>query len=143
MKENVTLLAAIIKKRRIRLGYSLRSLGKKVGLSHTQLARFENGNRTNFSLIFIIRLCRELKLDFVNLLTITGYLPVDNKFNEYFENYDDLDECLDEVDDEYEDEEDFEEDEESAEDIIDFDVDVSMNKERNELYFTIRLVNEE
>ncbi len=133
MKNDVVLLASIIKKRRITLGYSLRSLAKEVGISHTELARIENGNRTNFSLVVIARLCEILKLDFINLLTITGYIPSNSQINNYFENYDTDEE-------EYEDDYDY--DDEEIDDIIDFDFTIEINLEENEMYITLKLAND-
>lgn len=75
MKNNYLLLAEIIKMRRIVMGFSLRSLSNLIGISHTELTRMENGSRENYNLTTIINLCNILKLDFVKLLKITGYLP--------------------------------------------------------------------
>lgn len=126
MKNDILLLAGILKKRRITLGYSLRSLAEEVGISHTELARIENGNRTNFSLIVIIRLCEVLKIDFVNLLTITGYISPRSEFDDCSD-YEELEE------DEYEEDED---------DILDFDIDMEFNPDTDELHITVRLIND-
>ncbi len=75
MKNNYLLLAEILRTRRILFGYSLRSLSSQVGISHTELARIENGGRTSYNLATIIGLCNVLQLDFIKLLKITGYLP--------------------------------------------------------------------
>lgn len=75
-KNNYVLLAEILKMRRIVSGLSLRQLANDVGISHTELARIENGSRSNFNLVSLINMCSILDMDFVRLLKITGYLPV-------------------------------------------------------------------
>jgi len=75
MKNNYLLLADFIKAKRIILGESLRSIAGDVGISHTELARIENGNRENISLLTLVKLCESLNIDLVKLLMITGYIP--------------------------------------------------------------------
>lgn len=74
-KNNYMLLAEIVRMRRIVSGLSLRAMAKKLGISHTELSRIENGERMNYNLTTLIRLCEILEMDFVKLLKITGYLP--------------------------------------------------------------------
>ena len=77
-KYNYVLLAEILRMRRISCGASLRNLANEVGISHTELARMENGSRSNYNLLTIIKICNTLSMDFVKLLKITGYLPVED-----------------------------------------------------------------
>ena len=141
MKYDVLLLAGIIKNRRITLGYSLRSLAEQVGISHTELARIENGNRTNFSLIVIVRLCEILKIDFVNLLKVTGYISSNNKLdNDFEEDYKDSNDESDDEDYEYYD--DYEYDDKELDDIIDFDFNVEVSPNGDEMCITIKLMND-
>ena len=77
-KYNYVLLAEILRMRRIACGVSLRQLANEVGISHTELARIENGSRSNYNLLTIIKMCNALGMDFVKLLKITGYLPVND-----------------------------------------------------------------
>lgn len=78
MKNNYVLLADILRRMRIIMGYSKRSLASEVGISHTELTRIENGSRENYNLLTLIRMCNALRIDFVSLLKITGYLPLKN-----------------------------------------------------------------
>lgn len=78
MKNNYVLLADILRRMRIIMGYSKRSLAAEVGISHTELTRIENGSRENYNLLTLIRMCNALRIDFVSLLQITGYLPFKN-----------------------------------------------------------------
>lgn len=78
MKNNYVLLADILRRMRIIMGYSKRSLAAEVGISHTELTRIENGSRENYNLLTLIRMCNALRIDFVSLLKITGYLPLKN-----------------------------------------------------------------
>ena len=75
MKNNYVLLAEILKLKRLVMGYSKRSLAEAVGISHTELTRIENGSRENYNVLTLINLCNVLKIDFVKLLKISGYLP--------------------------------------------------------------------
>lgn len=112
MRNNYLLLAEILKAKRILSGNSLRNVANEVGISHTELARIENGNRENFSLLTLVNLCEVLNVDIVKLLMITGYVPIKedmidektlNAFNDIIEQLD-LDENLIEetLNDEYE-----------------------------------------
>lgn len=112
MRNNYLLLAEILKAKRILSGNSLRNVANEVGISHTELARIENGNRENFSLLTLVNLCEVLNVDIVKLLMITGYVPINedmidektlNAFNDIIEQLE-LDENLIEetLNDEYE-----------------------------------------
>ena len=72
---NHLLLAKILRDRRIELGISINSLAVRVGISHTEVSRIESGERQNYNLITLIRMCQVLKLNFVRLLIVTEYLP--------------------------------------------------------------------
>lgn len=118
MRNNYLLLADILKAKRTLFGDSLRSVAGEVGISHTELARIENGNRENFSLLTLVNLCDVLNIDVVKLLMITGYVPFNeemfdqellNTFNDFIrvlepdEDYEE-DEVEDDCDEEYDDE---------------------------------------
>lgn len=79
MKNNYLLLADILKAKRTIFGDSLRRVAGEVGISHTELARIENGNRENFSLLILVKLCEVLNIDVIKLLMITGYVPFDEE----------------------------------------------------------------
>lgn len=79
MRNNYLLLAEILKGKRILSGNSLRNVANEVGISHTELARIENGNRENFSLLTLVNLCEVLNIDMVKLLMITGYIPIEEE----------------------------------------------------------------
>ena len=76
MKFNYVLLAEILRRMRLFMGYSKRSLAEAVGISHTELTRIENGNRENYNLLTLIKICDVLHIDFIALLKITNYLPM-------------------------------------------------------------------
>lgn len=82
MKNNNVLLAEVLRKLRIYMGYSKRSLAEAVGISHTELTRIENGNRKNYNLVTLIKMCNLLHIDFVLLLKFTGYLPIKRDSND-------------------------------------------------------------
>lgn len=112
MRNNYLLLADILKAKRTLFGDSLRSVAGEVGISHTELARIENGNRENFSLLTLVNLCDVLNIDVVKLLMITGYIPFNEEMfdQELLNTFNDFIRIL-EPDDDYEEEfdEDFEE----------------------------------
>lgn len=93
MKYNNLLLAKILRKRRSQKGYSLREIASVVGVSHVELSRIENGERINFNLITLIRLCEALDLDFVSLLKVSNYLPMTEeesaKFKDIYAEFED------------------------------------------------------
>lgn len=72
MKFDYLRLAEIIKKAREDKGLSLRDLGYKVGTSHAELSRFENGLKPNLSYIIFIKICNELDLNLYKLLYEVG-----------------------------------------------------------------------
>jgi len=97
MKNNYKLLAEILRVTREARNYSVNSVARKVNISHTELSRIENGGRKNYNLITLIKLCELLELDFIKLLKITNYLPMEEgEFPEYvienINNYNKLDE---------------------------------------------------
>lgn len=92
MEYNYVLLAEILRKMRLFMGFSKRSLAEEVGISHTELTRIENGSRENYNLLTLIKMCKALRIDFVELLKITGYLPlnkgeVDEQLIKYRDEY--------------------------------------------------------
>lgn len=72
---NHLLLAEILRNRRLELGLSLNTMAVRVGISHTEVSRIESGERQNYNLITLIRMCQVLKINFVRLLIATEYLP--------------------------------------------------------------------
>ena len=74
MKFDYLKLADIIKTRRNELGISTRKLAEKIGISHAEISRFENGLKPSFYFIPFIKMCNELDLDLEVLLKIVGLL---------------------------------------------------------------------
>lgn len=79
MKYNYLLIGETIRNERLKNNYSIRGLARLVGMSDTELSRWENGERINYNLILLIRLCEILKINFINLLKVNNYLPVNYK----------------------------------------------------------------
>ena len=77
MKYNYLELAERLKNAREEKGLSLRQLADKIGISHTEISRIENGMRANFSFLILIKLCKELDIDVMNLLDDLGLWEVD------------------------------------------------------------------
>lgn len=75
MRYNYLLLSDILRIKRLERNYSIRGLSRAVGISDTELARIENGERKCINLITLINLCDVLSIDFIKLLKVTGYLP--------------------------------------------------------------------
>ena len=82
MKFDYLKLAQIIKTRRNELGVSTRKLAEKIGISHAEISRFENGLKPSFYFIPFVKMCKELDLDLMDLLIEVGLLdePVDKKY---------------------------------------------------------------
>ena len=82
MKFDYLKLAEIIKTRRNELGISTRKLAEKIGVSHAEISRFENGLKPSFYFIPFVRMCKELDLDLMDLLIDVGLLdePIDKKY---------------------------------------------------------------
>ena len=74
MKFDYLKLADIIKTRRNELGISTRKLAEKIGISHAEISRFENGLKPSLYFIPFIKMCNELDLDLEVLLKIVGLL---------------------------------------------------------------------
>jgi len=74
MKYNYLKIAEIIKEKRLESGMSQRQLASLVGIGHTEITRIENGMRTNYNMVLLIKICNELDIDFVKLLQEAGYL---------------------------------------------------------------------
>ena len=82
MKFDYLKLAEIIKTRRNELGISTRKLAEKIGISHAEISRFENGLKPSFYFIPFVKMCKELDLDLMDLLIEVGLLnePIDKKY---------------------------------------------------------------
>lgn len=82
MKFDYLKLAEIIKTRRNELSISTRKLAEKIGISHAEISRFENGLKPSFYFIPFVKMCKELDLDLMDLLIDVGLLdePIDKKY---------------------------------------------------------------
>lgn len=74
MKFDYLKLAEIIKTRRIEKDISTRKLAEKIGISHAEISRFENGLKPSFYFIPFVKMCKELDLDLTDLLEEVGLL---------------------------------------------------------------------
>lgn len=74
MKFDYLKLANIIKTRRNEVGISTRKLAEKIGVSHAEISRFENGLKPSFYFIPFVKMCNELGLDVNFLLETVGLL---------------------------------------------------------------------
>ncbi len=74
MKNNYLLLAEVLKRKRIKLGLSQRELGRLSGVSHTEIFRIENGERLEYNLTILLKLCDVLGINIIELLIATGYI---------------------------------------------------------------------
>ena len=73
MKNNYLKLGKIIRNEREEKGFSRRKLSALVDISDTELKRIENGERQVTNIITLIKLCKILKLDLLNLLEDTDF----------------------------------------------------------------------
>lgn len=82
MKFDYLKLAEIIKTRRNEKDISTRKLAEKIGVSHAEISRFENGLKPSFYFIPFVKMCKELDLDLMDLLIEVGLLnePTDKKY---------------------------------------------------------------
>lgn len=76
MKYNYLFIGNFLRNKRLEMNYSIRSLARQVGMSDTELSRWENGERINYNLILLIRLCDILNINFIRLLKASEYLPL-------------------------------------------------------------------
>ena len=53
-------------------GYSTRKLGEKVGISHSEISRLENGLKANIGVYTLAKICKELGLNMQYLLESVG-----------------------------------------------------------------------
>lgn len=74
MKFDYLKLAEIIKTRRLEKDISTRKLAEKIGISHAEISRFENGLKPSFYFIPFVKMCKELDLDLTDLLEEVGLL---------------------------------------------------------------------
>lgn len=79
MEYNYLLLAQLLKMRRLTSGYSKREFARKIDISDTEVSRIENGERQNYNLTTLIKMCEILNLDLVKLLKTCGYLPCEKE----------------------------------------------------------------
>ena len=82
MKFDYLKLANIIKTRRNEKGISTRELAEKIGVSHAEISRFENGLKPSFYFIPFIKMCQVLEIDIEDLLIEVGLLEeiIDKKY---------------------------------------------------------------
>ena len=61
---------------------STRKLAEKIGISHAEISRFENGLKPSFYFIQFVKMCKVLDLDLMDLLKEVGLLdePIDKKY---------------------------------------------------------------
>lgn len=76
MKNDYILLSEILRSRRMELGYSQRSLARAVGIHHSSINDIENGFRKRWDLTSLIDICNVLELNFVDVLVLSNYLPL-------------------------------------------------------------------
>lgn len=82
MKFDYLKLANIIKERRNEMDISTRKLAEKIGISHAEISRFENGLKPSFYFIPFVKMCKVLDLNLMDLLKEVGLLdePIDKKY---------------------------------------------------------------
>lgn len=78
MNFNSMLLGKILMNRRKEFQISRNQLARYIGISATELARIERGERQIPNLVTLIKLCEILRIDFIDLLLETGFLDVKN-----------------------------------------------------------------
>lgn len=83
MKFDYLKLAEIIKTRRNEKDISTRKLAEKIGVSHAEISRFENGLKPSFYFIPFIKMCKELDLRLIDLLEEVGLL--EEEFDKKYE----------------------------------------------------------
>lgn len=83
MKFDYLKLAEIIKTRRNEKDISTRKLAEKIGVSHAEISRFENGLKPSFYFIPFIKMCKELDLNLIDLLEEVGL--VEEEFDKKYE----------------------------------------------------------
>lgn len=71
-------LGEMLKQQRIKLGYSTRELSEKLeSISHTEINMLENGKRKKPDPIILRVLAKELKLDYLELFKLLGYISAE------------------------------------------------------------------
>ena len=73
MKNNYLKLGKIIRNERENRGFSRRKFSALVDISDTELKRIENGERQVPNLITLIKICKILRIDLLNLLEDTDF----------------------------------------------------------------------
>ena len=71
MKYDNLKIAKILKERRLKYDISTRQLSELVGVSHSEISRIENGQRINYNLEILNRMCCFLGIDMKELLKIS------------------------------------------------------------------------
>ena len=66
-----------MKEKRLESGMSQRQLASLVGINHSEITRIEPGERVNYNLINLIKICEVLDIDFNNLLVNCGYIETE------------------------------------------------------------------
>lgn len=88
MKNNYLVIAKVFKKRRVEMNLSKRKLASLVNISDTEVSRIENGERENYNIVTLIKICDVLDIDFIKLLYAAGYLPqkrrIERKTHSFF-----------------------------------------------------------
>lgn len=74
-------LGKLVKNKRLEAGLSLRQLAKLVGVSHTEIARIESGERECPSLKILTSLADVLRVPGVQILEIAGYGKILKKYD--------------------------------------------------------------
>lgn len=73
MRNNYLKLGKIIRNERENRGFSRRKFSAIIDISDTELKRIENGERQVPNIITLIKICKVLKIDLLNLLEDTGF----------------------------------------------------------------------
>ncbi len=88
MRFDNILLGNILKKRRLQLNISKRKLAQYIEISDTEVTKIENGTRIVPNMVSLIRMCEVLKIDFIELLKVTGFVDYKNLSNRYLDDID-------------------------------------------------------
>lgn len=73
MKKDYLIVAEILKNRRLEEGLTLRELEEYSDVSRSEISTIERGERENINMRSLIKLCKCLEIDFVELLEVAGY----------------------------------------------------------------------
>lgn len=81
MNKNNIMVGKILCKRRMELGLSMRQLALIVGVSHTEISRIESGQRGNYNVNILARICKVLGINFLEIINMLSGLEQE-EFNE-------------------------------------------------------------